>query len=91
MYFRQKDVFSYIKSFDGEAYDVIFVDPPFTQSLAHEVMVALTGSKLASPGAQVVIESSRQEKIEDNYEGYILLDRKDFGDKYVSFFEKDAY
>ncbi len=81
-----KDVRQYIKGFKGDPFDVIFIDPPFTEKMAHEVMGILSESTLFFDETLIVIESSSQETIEDNYGSLLLKDRKDFGDKWVSFF-----
>ena len=52
-------------------------------------MTALSKDPLGKPGSLVIIESQKQEIIEDVYFGYILLDRKGFGDKNVSFFKRE--
>jgi 16S rRNA (guanine966-N2)-methyltransferase len=82
-----QDVFRYLKSYKGEGFQVIFIDPPFTQKLAHDTMLALQASSVSRPGGLVVIESSRQERIDDKYGAFQLLDRREFGDKSASFFQ----
>lgn len=84
-----QDVFKYVKSYKGPAFDVIFIDPPFTEKWAHDTMLALQSSSLAVTGAIVVIESSRHERIDDHYGSFRLLDRREFGDKSASFFRCD--
>lgn len=86
----QKDVFLYLKKFSGDAYDLVLADPPFTEKWAHDVMMAISMSQVIHEGSVVVIESSRHERIDDNYENLKLLDRRNFGDKDMSFFSKDS-
>ena len=85
----QSDVVKYLKAHKGEAFDVIFVDPPFTQKMADEVMEALSLSSVGQNGSRVVIESGGHEKISDTYGAYLLEDRKLFGDKSVSYYRKE--
>jgi 16S rRNA (guanine966-N2)-methyltransferase len=82
------DVFAYIRDFAGEPYDVVIADPPFTQSLAHDLGVAIGASTLLAPEAWLVMESSAQERLDHDYPGLARLDRREFGDKHLSFFEK---
>ena len=86
-----RDVFSYIRSYQGLLYDIILVDPPFTEKIAHSTMEAIAenGERLIENGI-VVIESSTQERIDYEYLGFYLLDRNSFGDKTVSFFKRDV-
>ncbi len=83
---QRSDVFDYLKRFRGPGFDFIFVDPPFTKSLADQVMHGLSLFKGLKPGGQIIIESGNKEPIKDQYPNIELLDRKDFGDKQLSFF-----
>ena len=82
------DVFKYLRSYKGEPFQLVFIDPPFTEAIAHKCMEALTLSAVAAPGATVVIEASRHERIDDAYGSFQLLDRREFGDKSASFYRK---
>lgn len=84
-----KDVLAFLKGYDGEPFDIILVDPPFTKKMAHDVMVVLSASAVLKEGVLIMIESSIHEKIEDQYGGLTLSHRKSYGDKVVSFFTKD--
>jgi 16S rRNA (guanine966-N2)-methyltransferase len=89
----QKDVFMYLKNYqkpiDGKApFDLIFIDPPFTEKMADEVMTAVSTSEAFSEETLIVIESIKQEKIADTYGDLYCYDRLDYGDKFLSFFKK---
>lgn len=83
-----QDVFQFLKSYQGDIFQVIIADPPFTQKIAHDVMQAIAQSAVHGPESLVVIESAKSERIDDSYEPFNLLDRRDFGDKVVSFFRR---
>ncbi|MBX7231714.1 MAG: 16S rRNA (guanine(966)-N(2))-methyltransferase RsmD [Bdellovibrionales bacterium] len=87
------DVFKYIKNFTGEPFQIIIADPPFTKQWAHEVLstLALHHSLLAPQGI-VVIESSRQERVDEDYLPLKRWSTRRFGDKLAHFFilEKDC-
>ena len=82
------DALKYIRDFEGEPYDVVIADPPFTQSLAHELGGAVGSSRLLNEDAWFVMESSRQERLDQTYPGLARLDRREFGDKHLNFFAK---
>jgi 16S rRNA (guanine966-N2)-methyltransferase len=82
------DVFKYLKSYKASPFDIIFIDPPFTEAIAHKCMGAVVTTAAARIGTIVVIESSRHERIDDAYGPFRLLDRRPFGDKSASFFQK---
>jgi 16S rRNA (guanine966-N2)-methyltransferase len=87
------DVFKYLKRFEDAPYQLILVDPPFTQKWADEVMETIAKSRVLAPEAIVAIESSSKETIRDFYASTTpdcdlnLLDRKNFGDKNLSLFK----
>ena len=65
---------------------MILIDPPFTEKMAHQVMLDMGESSVSTCETMVIIESSKQERIDEDYPGFKLLDRRSFGDKVVSFF-----
>ncbi|MCC7404343.1 MAG: 16S rRNA (guanine(966)-N(2))-methyltransferase RsmD [Bdellovibrionales bacterium] len=83
---RKDDVLDFVKKYSGPAFDVVLADPPFTEKIAHPVMEILSQHPLVVPGGVIIIESSRHEPIGEQYPPFNFLDRRDFGDKNVSFF-----
>lgn len=80
------DVLSYIKTFKGQAYDIVFVDPPFTQKMAHDVMECISESLIFDEQTKIVIESSRHERMDESYMKLKRTHFKSFGDKFLSIF-----
>lgn len=85
-----KDVFSFIKTYQGEGFDIIFIDPPFTEKLADDVMTALASSQCFHQNTLIAIEAIKQEKIGSEYGDLICYDKQDYGDKSLSLFSKKA-
>lgn len=86
----QKDVIGFLQSYSGEPFDLIFADPPFTEEMAHDVMLAANNSKVFHQDTLMMIESARREKILDDYPNLHRYDVREFGDKFLSFFQKKA-
>ena len=84
----QKDVISFLKSYGGPPFDIIFADPPFTQEMADEVMQAAATTKIFHDQSLMTIESGRREKIGEDYGIIFRYDVREFGDKYLSFFKR---
>lgn len=84
----QKDVLSFLKTYGGEPFDIIFCDPPFTQEMADDVMKTMSNSKVFHENTLITIESGRREKIGEDYSTLIRYDYREFGDKFLSFFRK---
>jgi len=79
------DVLKFLKRYEGEGFDLILVDPPFTESLAHETLVALSTSKVLKPGTMLMVEASSHERVDAEYPPLVEEQRKDYGDKQLSF------
>ena len=79
---------SFVKSKIQAPFDIIFIDPPFTEKMAHEVMTQLSQSHLFHEATIITIESIKQERIDDSYFPLVRYDFKDYGDKILSFFKK---
>lgn len=82
-----KDVFSFLKT-ASEPYDIVFIDPPFTEKIADKVMLNLKDSKVFHDNTIIIIESSKHEKLDLEYSPLQCYDQRKFGDKSVSFFRK---
>ncbi len=83
---HRRDVFQYLREYDGEAFDIILVDPPFTKVISHEVMEAMASSKVHGAASIIVIESAKQENVQPQYGSLSLSQEKNFGDKILRFF-----
>ena len=83
-----KDVLYFLRKYEGEAFDIIFCDPPFTEEMADDVMATIAPSKVYHENSLIAIESGRKEKIEAGYGELIRYDYREFGDKFLSFFKK---
>ena len=84
------DVLKFLKSYEGEAFDLIFIDPPFTKKMADEVMKNLAQSKVYHEETLIVIESTKHETMGDVYGELLCYRRKEYGDKKVSFFDTEG-
>lgn len=83
-----KDVLAFVRQDSDTVYDLIFIDPPFTEKMAHDVMNAVGKSSIFGDHTRIVIESIKQERIDDTYGDLVCYDRQDYGDKFLSFFAK---
>ena len=85
----QKDVLTYLEKYSsGAPFNLILIDPPFTEKLAHAVMEALDKSFCFDDQTLIAIESLKQERIDSEYQHLFRYDFKDYGDKILSFYRK---
>lgn len=80
------DVIAFLKSYQGEAFDVILADPPFTEKMAHAVMQAASVCMGFASHTVLAIESLKQERMEAIYGDLVRYHQKDYGDKYLNLF-----
>lgn len=85
---KAQDVIRFFKTYEGEPFDIIFADPPFTEAMAHEVMEAADQSAAFGERTLMAIESARRERIDDEYATLARTDAREFGDKILSFYRK---
>lgn len=86
----KQDVLLYLKKYKGEPYNLILADPPFTEKMAHDVMLALDASECFDSNTLIAIESHKKERIDESYTNLYRYDFNDYGDKVLSFFAKKA-
>lgn len=84
----KRDVLKFLSAENGHPYDLIFIDPPFTEKMADQVMSALSQSKLFHESTIIAIEAIKQEFIGDEYGELFCYDRQNYGDKSLSLFRK---
>ncbi len=82
-----QDVFKFLKKYTGEPFDLIFCDPPFTEKLAHSLFTELAASSVYKAETIIVAESGGKEQLLDEYLPLIRFDKRDYGDKIVSYFK----
>lgn len=85
---HRKDVLKFLKDYKGAAYDLVIIDPPFTESMAHPVMQVLAQSQVFGEATIIVIESSKHERIDEVYGELKSFDSRHFGDKLATFFRR---
>lgn len=85
---HHEDVLKYLKRYEGEPYDIVFADPPFTEKLADATLEALAASRAIGPDTILMIESSSHETVKEAYVGLERTDERDYGDKRVTYWRK---
>jgi 16S rRNA (guanine966-N2)-methyltransferase len=82
----KKDVLRFLKGPFMEGFDIVLIDPPFTEAMADEVLKAYSQSELARFGAKIFIEAGSKEVLQDQYGPILLEERKNYGDKFLSMY-----
>lgn len=85
---ENKDVLSFLRQYQGAPANLVLIDPPFTEKMAHEVMIAASKSTIMGKGSILTIESESHERIDEEYGDLFCFDAREYGDKTLSFFCK---
>jgi 16S rRNA (guanine966-N2)-methyltransferase len=85
----KKDVLRFLKGPFTEGFDIVLIDPPFTEAMADEVLKAYGQSELSRFGAKIFIEAGAKEVLQDQYGSILLEERKNYGDKFLSMYYVD--
>lgn len=64
-------------------FDLIFVDPPYKENLAAEILTLVKARSLLAEGGLVVFESEREE---EPAEGFMVADQRSYGRTKITFF-----
>lgn len=84
----RKDVLKFVRNYSGDGYDFVFIDPPFTEEMADQVLTTVEGSEVMRQTSILAIESARREKLLDDYGVLRRFDSRPFGDKLLSLFRR---
>lgn len=87
---ERSDVIKFLRNYKGRAFDLIFIDPPFTEKMAHSVLTALSESTVGHDATWVAIETVKGELVEGAYGPWLEFDCKDFSDKALRWFSKEG-
>ena len=84
-----QDVFRAIQNLSAkqEAYDIIFIDPPYEEGLGVKALEALSAANLVRQGALVILECYKKENFPEKSGMLTLIKVKVYGDTKVGVFE----
>jgi 16S rRNA (guanine966-N2)-methyltransferase len=84
----KKDAARFVHSWDGEPFDIVFIDPPFLSGGARPVLAAMVNSPAASLKTFVVVRVHRREALEIPDSFRVFKERR-FGENLVLFMNKE--
>lgn len=71
----------------GEAFELVFMDPPYSRGLVKETLQALGPSTLISSEALIIVEHSRREDLLP-FPPFQIIDSRRYGSTCVSFLQR---
>ncbi len=70
----------------GQTFTLIFVDPPYNQGLVHTILLKLDTSSVMAEGGLVVVEHSKHELLNTQWQNLQLIRTERYGETFVTFF-----
>ncbi len=76
-------------TFLNTKYDVIFMDPPYSDPSAGNLLHKLAMSNLVGTGSLIAVCHSRRILLKDSYDSLQLIKERHYGDTYISIYQKE--
>jgi len=73
---------------EGENFSLIFLDPPYNKGLVKKLLNRLGRSDIVSPQTTLLLHHSRQEKLPEPLENFVVLREKRLGQACLSFLSR---
>ena len=81
------DVITALGLLRGSKFDVVFMDPPYKESVIKSVLKELLNCDIVKSNSVVIVEHHKKEVIRDEVGDFILLKQKKYGETVISVFQ----
>lgn len=72
------------------SYDVIFLDPPYSDPSINDLLVNLAKSKLVGENSTVVLSHADRFPLNSDYDGLHLVKQRRYGDTFIFIYQKEV-
>lgn len=83
------DAFEFLKSKPEPRFDLVLIDPPFTEAFGDRIMTELAASQVFADNVTIAIETGVKEPIGKVYGDLKCVTQRVFGDKTLSIFRRE--
>jgi 16S rRNA (guanine(966)-N(2))-methyltransferase RsmD len=77
-------------AFLNNSYDIIFIDPPYSNLSTNNLLVNLSKSNLLGKNSTTVLCHANRFPLNSNYDGLHLVKQRRYGDTFISIYQKEA-
>jgi len=77
-------------TFLERSYDIIFIDPPYSNSTASNLLGDLAGSKLLDKNSTIVLCHANRFPLNSDYDGLHLIEQRRYGDTFIFIYQKEV-
>ena len=77
-------------TFLNNSYDIIFIDPPYSNLSTNNLLVNLAKSNLLVKNSTAVLCHANRSPLNSNYDGLHLVKQRRYGDTFIFIYQKEA-
>ena len=77
-------------TFLNNSYDIIFIDPPYSNLSTNNLLVNLAKSNLLVKNSTTVLCHANRSPLNSNYDGLHLVKQRRYGDTFIFIYQKEA-
>ena len=77
-------------TFLERSYDIIFIDPPYSNSTANNLIGNLANSKLLGKNSTIVLCHANRFPLSSDYDGLHLIEQRRYGDTFIFLYQKEV-
>lgn len=77
-------------TFLNDSYDIIFIDPPYSDSSTNNLLINLAKSKLLRKDSTIVLCHANRFPVNSDYDGLHLVKQRRYGDTFIFVYQKEV-
>ena len=77
-------------AFLNNSYDIIFIDPPYSNVSTNNLLINLGESNLPGENSTIVLCHANRFPLNSNYDGFHLVKQRRYGDTFIFIYQKEA-
>jgi 16S rRNA (guanine966-N2)-methyltransferase len=77
-------------TFLNRSYDIIFIDPPYSNFSTNNLLVNLAKSKLLAENSTIVLCHANRFPLKSDYDGLHLVEQRRYGDTFIFIYQKEV-
>jgi 16S rRNA (guanine(966)-N(2))-methyltransferase RsmD len=77
-------------TFLNSSYDVIFIDPPYSDSSTNNLLIHLAESNLLRENSTIVLCHANRFPLNSDYDGLHLVKQRRYGDTFIFIYQKEV-
>jgi len=77
-------------AFLSSSYDIIFIDPPYSDPSTNNLLINLAKSKLLGENSTIVLCHANRFPLNSDYDGLHLVKQRRYGDTFVFIYQKEV-